>query len=157
VRGPDVACAVAGRARCRERPSVDPECLGVAMRATGTDDAGAAELHRNKLVGSPGYPPCSCSLRSDRRHGDERPHHADDCGATDTCHVTTLRAGATSAPPEDATDRARDPLGGRPRLYECVLATLPIGWSRRRDLNPRPLDPQSSALPNCATSRSRRG
>lgn len=27
------------------------------------------------------------------------------------------------------------------------------GW---RDLNPRPLDPQSSALPNCATARRRR-
>jgi hypothetical protein len=28
-------------------------------------------------------------------------------------------------------------------------------WSGRRDLNPRPLDPQSSALPSCATSRNR--
>ena len=26
-------------------------------------------------------------------------------------------------------------------------------WSERRDLNPRPLPPQGSALPNCATSR----
>src|SRR5438552_17746432 len=26
-------------------------------------------------------------------------------------------------------------------------------WSGRRDLNPRPLDPQSSALPGCATPR----
>ena len=26
-------------------------------------------------------------------------------------------------------------------------------WSGRRDLNPRPLDPQSSALPDCATAR----
>ena len=26
-------------------------------------------------------------------------------------------------------------------------------WSGRRDLNPRPLDPQSSALPDCATPR----
>jgi hypothetical protein len=32
-----------------------------------------------------------------------------------------------------------------PRLFEKS--------SGRRDLNPRPLDPQSSALPNCATSR----
>jgi hypothetical protein len=30
---------------------------------------------------------------------------------------------------------------------------LLILWSGRRDLNPRPLDPQSSALPNWATSR----
>ncbi len=28
-------------------------------------------------------------------------------------------------------------------------------WSERRDLNPRPLDPQSSALPSCATLRVR--
>jgi hypothetical protein len=28
-----------------------------------------------------------------------------------------------------------------------------ISLSGRRDLNPRPLDPQSSALPSCATSR----
>ena len=27
-------------------------------------------------------------------------------------------------------------------------------WSRRRDLNPRPLGPEPSALPNCATPRS---
>ena len=26
-------------------------------------------------------------------------------------------------------------------------------WSERRDSNPRPLDPQSSALPGCATLR----
>src|SRR5699024_1095673 len=34
----------------------------------------------------------------------------------------------------------------------CTAASV----SGRRDLNPRPLDPQSSALPNCATSRDRR-
>ena len=28
-----------------------------------------------------------------------------------------------------------------------------FSWSGRQDLNLRPLDPQSSALPNCATSR----
>ena len=28
-------------------------------------------------------------------------------------------------------------------------------WSRRRDLNPRPLGPEPSALPNCATPRLR--
>src|SRR2546422_1834155 len=27
------------------------------------------------------------------------------------------------------------------------------GWSGRRDLNPRPLAPQASALPGCATPR----
>ena len=30
----------------------------------------------------------------------------------------------------------------------------PFFWSRRRDLNPRPLGPEPSALPNCATPRS---
>tara|TARA_Y100001970_G_scaffold175299_1_gene213823 strand:+ start:721 stop:864 length:144 start_codon:yes stop_codon:yes gene_type:complete len=29
-----------------------------------------------------------------------------------------------------------------------------IKWSERRDLNPRPLVPQTSALPGCATLRS---
>src|SRR5262249_44930113 len=40
-----------------------------------------------------------------------------------------------------------------------ALTTLPLvralSWSGRRDLNPQPLDPQSSALPSCATSRCR--
>ncbi len=30
---------------------------------------------------------------------------------------------------------------------------LLVHWSRRRDLNPRPLGPEPSALPNCATPR----
>ena len=30
---------------------------------------------------------------------------------------------------------------------------LSVFWSRRRDLNPRPLGPEPSALPNCATPR----
>ena len=33
------------------------------------------------------------------------------------------------------------------------LAKPLIYWSERRDSNPRPLDPQSSALPGCATLR----
>ena len=42
-------------------------------------------------------------------------------------------------------------------VEQCRNMTLTCGYvSGRRDLNPRPLDPQSSALPNCATSRSRR-
>ena len=32
--------------------------------------------------------------------------------------------------------------------------SLWVFWSRRRDLNPRPLGPEPSALPNCATPRS---
>ena len=34
-----------------------------------------------------------------------------------------------------------------------AFSNFQSGW---RDLNPRPLDPQSSALPNCATARRRR-
>jgi len=42
-------------------------------------------------------------------------------------------------------------LGDRIRAAASLSpAVLPSGW---RDLNPRPLDPQSSALPNCATAR----
>ena len=36
-----------------------------------------------------------------------------------------------------------------------LLSYLPavLQWSGKRDLNPRPLDPQSSALPSCAIAR----
>src|SRR5215470_1138157 len=44
------------------------------------------------------------------------------------------------------SDEKRAPVGLRP------AETLPL--SGRQDLNLRPLDPQSSALPSCATSRS---
>ena len=50
-----------------------------------------------------------------------------------------------------------------PKLAQtCKNGGLPKGlkplefrrfWSDQRDLNPRPLDPQSSALPNCAMVR----
>ena len=36
---------------------------------------------------------------------------------------------------------------------EVTLYGFNVNWSGRRDLNPRPLDPQSSALPGCATPR----
>src|SRR5687768_17823970 len=42
----------------------------------------------------------------------------------------------------------RDPLLVRKRLNDQLK-----NWSGWRDSNPRPLDPQSSALPGCATSR----
>ncbi len=48
-------------------------------------------------------------------------------------------------PPEDGP-RATFP-------YQEIGPELRFRWSGRRDLNPRPLDPQSSALPSCATSR----
>ena len=37
---------------------------------------------------------------------------------------------------------------------KAVFTTFFFFWSRRRDLNPRPLGPEPSALPNCATPRS---
>src|SRR5690606_40908003 len=41
-----------------------------------------------------------------------------------------------------------------PRGGDCfVIVIVWEFWSERRDLNPRPLDPQSSALPGCATLR----
>src|SRR5256885_11181367 len=53
-------------------------------------------------------------------------------------------------------------FGGRfksPSTIIKALTALPLvralSWSGRRDSNPRPLDPQSSALPSCATSRDR--
>ena len=44
---------------------------------------------------------------------------------------------------------------GSPSIAEDggVLLFPAKQWSGRRDLNSRPLDPQSSALPNCATAR----
>ncbi len=40
--------------------------------------------------------------------------------------------------------------GNKPGVRKRLTHELPL-WSEWRDLNPRPLDPQSSALPNCAT------
>ena len=45
----------------------------------------------------------------------------------------------------------------QPLTWAVALVSGRWCWSGRRDLNPRPLDPQSSALPNCATSRCRPG
>ena len=36
---------------------------------------------------------------------------------------------------------------------EKIHLTRQFTWSGWRDLNSRPLDPQSSALPSCATAR----
>src|SRR5664279_3484804 len=45
------------------------------------------------------------------------------------------------------------PLVRTPMSVFSVVLTPPTSPSGRQDLNLRPLDPQSSALPNCATSR----
>src|SRR5690606_34825827 len=38
-------------------------------------------------------------------------------------------------------------------IWNPAISPLCEEWSERRDSNPRPLDPQSSALPGCATLR----
>ena len=43
-------------------------------------------------------------------------------------------------------------LGSMPKTMESLIAQG-FHLSERRDLNPRPLLPQSSALPSCATPR----
>ena len=40
-------------------------------------------------------------------------------------------------------------------LAKKLTKTIQIYWSGRLDLNQRPLAPEASALPNCATSRLR--
>jgi hypothetical protein len=60
------------------------------------------------------------------------------------CHVEL----ATSGDQELAVDSWSGTPGGAP-----ADITPPIDLSGRQDLNLRPLDPQSSALPSCATSR----
>jgi hypothetical protein len=42
-------------------------------------------------------------------------------------------------------------------VYYAVVGTAWGGWSERQDSNLRPLDPQSSALPGCATLRPAKG
>ena len=45
-------------------------------------------------------------------------------------------------------------IGKRERVYILqVIEKYKKIWSGRQDLNLRPLDPQSSALPDCATPR----
>ena len=65
--------------------------------------------------------------------------------------MSPLKIVSQISPREAQTKRSRPSAF---RLHGPDLVFLPSGW---RDLNPRPLDPQSSALPNCATSRCRIG
>ena len=46
-----------------------------------------------------------------------------------------------------------NPVDVRNNEKESRQKPAPFLWSRRRDLNPRPLGPEPSALPNCATPR----
>ena len=45
------------------------------------------------------------------------------------------------------------PMTFHPKSRRAEIVEFPPFWSDQRDLNPRPLDPQSSALPNCAMVR----
>ena len=105
------------------------------------------------------------------RHTHAAPHLP---GARTTPHLSGARAetdlsgpatpGTRPAAPDAAGQFGRGYVGGVARLSHvrrqggkqkprnrCNSAAFRSG---RRDLNPRPLDPQSSALPNCATARS---
>ena len=77
-------------------------------------------------------------------------------------HDGGLQPGILGRHPRGATPARRKPgpmSCCTSQVYKIGNGRSP-GWetgpdllSGRRDLNPRPLDPQSSALPNCATSR----
>ena len=61
---------------------------------------------------------------------------------------------ASRSPASRARGRWRDRLFTWLLYFRAVHTVLAFEkWSGRRDLNPRPLDPQSSALPSWATSR----
>jgi len=77
------------------------------------------------------------------------------------CDHGGLHAGVVQADPRGAAA-----AGGEPRMTTAVLRcctdgkgaaselrTRPLTWSGWRDLNPRPLRPERSALPSCATPR----
>ena len=105
--------------------------------------------HGASLIPSP-YPRTSQGVRAVRGipgNGAERPPMA---GATDDGSAGSGGGvdGEVTARKGEATQRK-----GRPRPLAETACDLRCRWSGRRDLNPRPLDPQSSALPNCATSR----
>ncbi|KPI16136.1 hypothetical protein OV450_2467 [Actinobacteria bacterium OV450] len=65
--------------------------------------------------------------------------------------ATANQTGSGVRPHCDHTGSGR--TKGRPLRSERTASDLLRAWSGRQDLNLRPLDPQSSALPSCATSR----
>ena len=79
-----------------------------------------------------------------RRHLSLAAHQSDSRTAFDAISLATSLAPVTLTPLELSF------LGQNFRLSFCFF------WSERRDSNPRPLDPQSSALPGCATLRTAR-
>ena len=53
--------------------------------------------------------------------------------------------------------RHHDPTPETKKGLSETLKTLEMIWSGRQDLNLRPLVPQTSALPDCATPRTKQG
>ena len=96
------------------------------------------------------------------RHAHAAPHLSGARAETDLPGPAT--PGARPADPTTAGQFGRGYVGGVARLSpggRSGKKQKPRNRSNsaafrsgRRDLNPRPLDPQSSALPNCATARS---
>ena len=78
------------------------------------------------------------------------------------CASWAPAAGPSRPPP---TQRQKDGTATnqeiRQRTSTCLclafLTNIWSKWSGRRDSNPRPLEPHSSALPSCATARQSRG
>ena len=60
---------------------------------------------------------------------------------------SALRPQTALAPPPS------NPVESSVNKKSKILHRILDFWSRRRDLNPRPLGPEPSALPNCATPR----
>ena len=64
------------------------------------------------------------------------------------CHATCLQQGPCLTSDTDSKHSKHLHITKKP-----LEAALSFSWSGGQDSNLRPLDPQSSALPNCATTR----
>ena len=126
------AAAPAGRARRSPPPSRgagQPD--GVAVR--GRRDAGPPD--RSRSASSHQRPDAGATRPSRRRR----------------CFAALRRGGAGL---ETSTGkRASVPYRRAPRRETAIRGCVHLLWSGRPDLNRRPLAPQASALPDCATSR----
>jgi hypothetical protein len=126
--------------------------------------SGGRDAHRKserRIAGSPGrrafckseaLAPSSLRRRPRvaRRHQARYPGRPALAGAREAaCGAAPERQGAIrhATPERPALAGARNGMAGYPGAK----------WSERRDLNPRPPDPQSGALPSCATLRPNAG
>ena len=101
-----------------------------------------------------GIPAGDRKPRPGRAGGAADHHHADDHGGDE--EQPDRRRCATIRPrPPRASPSRRRPLANtaRPLIRRRPPLAARAKWSERQDLNLRPLDPQSSALPGCATLR----